>query len=169
MASKCWSCFGCILSRKKQKFLLLYEDGENRIQNALDVKQLIETHQSVYLLKKLLLRPQSRMLFRLQRGNLLEFGGSESDLSSVCSDDISALRHETKNRENFVEQFTNWKARSSFDKKLVLGIMHRKGHKNFEEREEETEHLSQELSHSDCCAQLSQRTPALKSGRHGRG
>ena len=39
------------MSRKKQKFLLLYKDGENKIQNALDVRKIIETHESVNLLK----------------------------------------------------------------------------------------------------------------------
>lgn len=38
-----------------------------------------------------------------------------------------------------MDQFTDWKARTPFDKKLVLGIMHRKGHKNFEAREEEVD------------------------------
>ena len=32
---------------------------------------------------------------------------------------------------------TGWTAKTAFEKKLVLGIMHRKGHKNFEELEED--------------------------------
>ena len=57
MASKCWSCLYRTLPRKKQKFVLLYKEGEERIQNALDVRQIIETHESILLLKKLLLSP----------------------------------------------------------------------------------------------------------------
>lgn len=76
------------------------------------------------------------MLFRMQRDKLLEFGGSESDLSSVCDMDVEALRTDTDKRQNFIKSLTNWKVRTNFEKKLVLGIMHRKGHKNFEEQEE---------------------------------
>jgi len=137
MASCFWSCLFRTLSRKKQKFVLLYREGEERIQNALDVRQIIETHESVYLLKKLLLSRQSRILFRLQRGKLLEFGGSESDHSSALSTDLSALRKPTSERDDFVNTFENWRVKSPFEKKLVLGIMHRKGHKNFEEQEDE--------------------------------
>ena len=38
-------------------------------------------------------RKQGRQLFRLQRGNLLEFGGSESDLdtSSAGSEDFDGF------------------------------------------------------------------------------
>ena len=65
MASYFWSCLFRTLSRKKQKFVLLYREGEERIQSALDVRQIIETHESVDLLKKLLLSRQSKMLFRM--------------------------------------------------------------------------------------------------------
>ena len=136
VASRFWTCLYRTLSRKKQKFVLLYQEGESRIDNALDVRQIIETHESVHLLKKLLLSQQSRTLFRLQRDKLLEFGGSESDLSSACSMDIDALRTQSDKREDFIESLSSWKVRTNFEKKLVLGIMHRKGHKNFEEQEE---------------------------------
>jgi len=65
IASYFWSCLFRTLSRKKQKFVLLYREGEERIQSALDVRQIIETHESVDLLKKLLLSRQSKMLFRM--------------------------------------------------------------------------------------------------------
>jgi hypothetical protein len=109
------------------------------------------------------------MLFRLQRGKLLEFGGSESDLSSVCSTDIEALRHDDVKKEDFVHQFTNWKARSSFDKKLVLGIMHRKGHKNFEEQEEEIDYKSED-SHgsSDKSVMVSNRNLSSRKNFKGK-
>ena len=75
------------------------------------------------------------MLFRMQRGNLLEFGGSESDVSSMCSTDVDALREDAAYRSNFISTLNGWKAKTSVEKKLVLGILHRKGHKNFEEME----------------------------------
>ena len=75
------------------------------------------------------------MLLRLQRGNLLEFGGSESDVSSICSTDVDALREDENYRNNFIASLNGWKAKTSMEKKLVLGILHRKGHKNFEEME----------------------------------
>ena len=46
-----WSCLYRTLSRKKQKFVILYEDGAERIQSALDVRKIIETHENVQLLK----------------------------------------------------------------------------------------------------------------------
>ena len=135
IASRFWSCLFRTLSRKKQKFVLLYKDGEQRIQSALDVRRIIETQESVELMKRLLFRKQGRMLLRLQRGNLLEFGGSESDVSSICSTDVDALREDENYRNNFIASLDGWKAKTSMEKKLVLGILHRKGHKNFEEME----------------------------------
>ena len=135
IASRFWSCLFRTLSRKKQKFVLLYKDGEQRIENALDVRRIIETQESVELMKRLLFRKQGRMLLRLQRGNLLEFGGSESDVSSICSTDVDALREDENYRNNFIASLNGWKAKTSMEKKLVLGILHRKGHKNFEEME----------------------------------
>ena len=135
IASRFWSCLFRTLSRKKQKFVLLYKDGEQRIQSALDVRRIIETQESVELMKRLLFRKQGRMLLRLQRGNLLEFGGSESDVSSICSTDVDALREDENYRNNFIASLDGWRAKTSMEKKLVLGILHRKGHKNFEEME----------------------------------
>ena len=136
IASRFWSCLFRTLSRKKQKFVLLYRDGEQRIQNALDIRNIIDTYQSVKLMKRLLFRKQGRMLFRMQRGNLLEFGGSESDVSSICSTDVDELREDAAYRSNFISRLNGWKAKTSIEKKLVLGILHRKGHKNFEEMED---------------------------------
>ena len=81
----------------------MYKDGESRIEEALDVRKIIETHQNVKLLKHLLFRKQSRMLFRLQRENLLEFGGSESDRSSICSSELDEIKDDEARREAFVE------------------------------------------------------------------
>ena len=41
IASKFWTCLFRTLPRKKQKFVLLYNEGEDRIQNALDVRSII--------------------------------------------------------------------------------------------------------------------------------
>lgn len=118
------------MSRKKQKFLLLYKDGENRIKNALDVRKIIETYESMNLLKHLLLSKQCRILFKLQRGKVLEFGGSESDEDTSNVDD---MKDHIEKRESFVESLEGWQAKTSVEKKLILGILHRKCHKNLEE------------------------------------
>ena len=76
------------------------------------------------------------MLFRLQRDNLLEFSGSDTAESSVCSTDIDALKEDSIHRNQFLQDFDGWKAKTSMEKKLVLGILHRKGHRNFEEMED---------------------------------
>ena len=47
--------------------MILYKDGEKRIQNALDVRAIIETNENLKLIKNLLFSKQSRMLLRVQR------------------------------------------------------------------------------------------------------
>lgn len=79
IASRFWRCLSYTLSRKKQKFMLLYKDGHQRIENALDVRKIVKTHEDMNLLKHILFRKQGRQLLRLQRSNLLEFGGTESE------------------------------------------------------------------------------------------
>lgn len=37
-----WSCLFGTFTRKRQKFLILYKDGVNRIESALDVKKIIK-------------------------------------------------------------------------------------------------------------------------------
>ena len=112
--------------------MLLYAEGEKRITNALDVCKVVKTRHELNLLKHLLFRKQGRQLLRLQRQNLLEFGGSESDESSQ-NDDLDNLKERMEKQEALVESLEGWKVKSSIEKKLVLGILHRKGHKNFEE------------------------------------
>ena len=36
-----------------------------------------------------------------------------------------------------IDSLTGWKIKSSVEKKLVLGILHSRGHKNFEEKEQD--------------------------------
>ena len=62
---------------------------------------------------------------RLQRRNLLEFGGSDSLNSSSQSDPVL--------QEKYLTTLVGWTAKTSVEKKLVLGVLHRHGHKNFEE------------------------------------
>lgn len=47
------------------------------------------------------------------------------------------LKEDGPKLEEYISTLTGWKAKTSFEKKLVLGILHRKGHKNFEEMEDE--------------------------------
>jgi hypothetical protein len=56
---------------------------------------------------------------------LLEFGGSDSQNSESDSDPAV--------QEKYLDNLIGWTARTPMEKKLVLGIMHRDGHKNFEE------------------------------------
>lgn len=133
IASKLMTCLFRTMSRKRQKFLLLYRDGEDRIQEALDVRKIIQTHESVKMLKNMLLGKESRLLFRLQRGYLLEFGGSESEQSSICSDEISEMKDDEYMREEVARRLTGFTATTKFEKKLVLGVLHRRCWRNFEE------------------------------------
>ena len=112
--------------------MLLYKEGESRIKTALDVRKVIKTQNELNLLKHLLFRKQARLLLRLQRQNLLEFGGSESDESSL-NDDLDDLQDDKMKQKQFVDGLDGWRVKSSIEKKLILGILHRKGHKNFEE------------------------------------
>ena len=50
---------------------------------------------------------------------------------------MEELREDGPKLDEFVSTLSGWKAKTSFEKKLVLGILHRKGHKNFEEMEDE--------------------------------
>ena len=40
------------------------------------------------------------------------------------------------NNKEFIDNLVNWKTKSSIEKKLVLGVLHRRGHKDFEEKEQ---------------------------------
>jgi len=64
---------------------------------------------------------------------LLEFGGTESDESSMND----ALDNIASNPRDLIDNLTGWKVKSTVEKKLVLGIFHSRGHKNFEELEQD--------------------------------
>ena len=69
----------------------------------------------------------------MQRQNLLEFGQTSSDESSL-NDALDNIANDPK---PLIDSLTGWKIKSSVEKKLVLGILHSRGHKNFEEREQD--------------------------------
>ena len=94
--------------------MILYKDGEKRIQNALDVRAIIETNENLKLIKNLLFSKQSRMLLRLQRYKQLEFGGSESDRSSQDITDFEDLREDGIERETFIQTLAGWQAKTVF-------------------------------------------------------
>ena len=73
------------------------------------------------------------MLLRLQRYKQLEFGGSESDRSSQDLTDMEDLREEGPDREKFINTLAGWQSSTFFEKKLLLGILHRNSHKDFVE------------------------------------
>ena len=89
------------------------------------MRGLIRNQHKFNLLVKTLFRKEGRQLIRLQRQNLLEFGGSDSHNSESDSDPAV--------QEKYLHNLMGWSAKSPMEKKLVLGIMHREGHKNFEE------------------------------------
>ena len=73
-------------------------------------------------------------MFKLQRKNLLQFLGSDSDHSSSLEDDYENLKENKYKQEAFVNNLEGYKVKSSIEKKLVLGILHRKGYKIYEEK-----------------------------------
>lgn len=102
LVDKCGTCFKRAMHKRKQKMMLLYREGERRIKSALDVRKVIKTQNELNLLKHLLFRKQARMLLRLQRQNLLEFGGSESDESSL-NDEIDDLKEDKVRQRQFID------------------------------------------------------------------
>ena len=48
-----------------------------------------------------------------------------------------ALDNIKDNPKDLIDNLTGWKVKSTLEKKLVLGIFHSRGHKNFEELEKE--------------------------------
>lgn len=96
------------------------------------MRRVVKTHEDVNLLKHLLFRKQARKLLRLQRQSMLEFSGTESDKSSL-NDELENIKDSEEKKNRLVQSLTGWTVRSSMEKKLVLGIMHKKVHKNFEE------------------------------------
>ena len=80
------------------------------------------------------------MLLRLQRQNLLEFGGSDSaetpegsEPSSMNTTDLEDLHNDKAMRKVFIDKLSGWKCKTNLQKKLLLGVLHRRGHKDFEE------------------------------------
>ena len=66
----------------------------------------------------------------------MEFGGTESEESSLDDNELLYdLKDNKEKQKTFVESLEGFKVKTLPQKKLVLGIMHRKGHKNFEEQE----------------------------------
>ena len=56
IASKFCRCLRQRMSIKKQKMMLLFDDGNRRIKNALDVCEVVRAHEDVKLLKHLILQ-----------------------------------------------------------------------------------------------------------------
>eukprot|EP00353_Schmidingerella_taraikaensis_P007685 CAMPEP_0185572540 /NCGR_PEP_ID=MMETSP0434-20130131/4460_1 /TAXON_ID=626734 ORGANISM="Favella taraikaensis, Strain Fe Narragansett Bay" /NCGR_SAMPLE_ID=MMETSP0434 /ASSEMBLY_ACC=CAM_ASM_000379 /LENGTH=56 /DNA_ID=CAMNT_0028188461 /DNA_START=210 /DNA_END=380 /DNA_ORIENTATION=+ len=48
-----------------------------------------------------------------------------------------ALDNIANNPRDLIDNLTGWKVKSTVEKKLVLGIFHSRGHKNFEELEQD--------------------------------
>lgn len=91
----------------------------------MDVREVVKTVHKTKLMHDLFFRKQGRQLVRLQRRNLLEFGGSDSRDSSSNSDPAVQTK--------YLNSLVGWTAKTPVEKKLVLGVLHRSGHKDFEE------------------------------------
>lgn len=115
--------------REREKLRLLFKQGTDRVRNYMDVRSLVKTSHKVALLSDLFFRKQGRQFLRLQRRNLLEFGGSDSKDSSSNSDPAV--------QQKYLQHLVGWTAKTPVEKKLVLGVLHRSGHKDFEEANEE--------------------------------
>ena len=74
----------------------------------------------------------------------MEFGGSASEESSLDDNDLLYdLKDNKEKQKKFVESLKGFKVKTLPQKKLVLGIMHRKGHKNFEEQENNVDDVTE--------------------------
>ena len=68
---------------------------------------------------------------RFQRRNILEFGGTASDTTDTEAE-LLAMEKLADN-DKFIELIAGWTPKSNLEKKLVLGIMHKKNHKDVTE------------------------------------
>jgi len=71
---------------------------------------------------------QGRQLLRFQRRNILEFGGSASDTTDTETELIQM--EQLAGNEKFINLLAGWTPRNLLEKKLVLGIFHKKNHKD---------------------------------------
>ena len=81
-----------------------------------------------------MLGEQARYLLKFQRRNVLEFGGTDictTDSEPECLDPAqSQIGTDKKRNEKFAQLLTGYQPQSIFEKKLILGIIHRVMHKN---------------------------------------
>ena len=99
-------------------------------------------------LVKLILDKQGRQLLRFQRRNILEFGGSASDTTDT-EEELLQMQSLAGN-EKFVGLLSGWTAKRPLEKKLILGIMHKKCHKDFKE-ENVVRNAMATLDNSEAC------------------
>ena len=78
---------------------------------------------------------------------MLEFGGSDTDGDSTSSENVEDMRDNDERRDRFINSLEGWTAKTNFEKKLILGILHRQGHKNFEHQVDE---ISPRIGVSGC-------------------
>ena len=57
------------------------------------------------------------------------------------SEDLEDLHHDQAIRDVFIDKLTGWKCRTNIEKKLVLGVLHRRGHKDFKFEEDRSQNL----------------------------
>ena len=106
---------------------------------ALDVRNLISAHNNLFNMVKLMFGKKERQLLRFQRRNVLEFGGTESDTTD-SGEEFAKIGGEYDSKQ-FVNMMTGYTPRDLVDKKLILGIIHRRNHKDIEEDPERIDGL----------------------------
>lgn len=60
---------------------------------------------------------------------MLEFGGTETDTTDSEDENLNS-NGAAKQQKKFVKLMTGYKPKSIFEKKLILGVVHRIMHKN---------------------------------------
>ena len=117
--------------RTKDRSIKNYVNGKERIERRLDIIKLIRYQFDIDVLKKLVMTPAQRSLFKKQRGHVFRVhSGSSSSSGDGHSGDsdtnVSVLAHHSE------KGLLNTEHQTDFERKLLLGIINREG--DFEPR-----------------------------------
>jgi hypothetical protein len=88
----------CLIHSKKKKNLsflekqhLLYQKGNEKLEQELDVVNLVKSIRQLRLMAQVLLGPSERMLLKFQRQNMIEETSSSSDSDHYSFDTVKLL------------------------------------------------------------------------------
>ena len=97
-----------------------YHEGKEAVEKRLDIVKLVKTSVDLDVLKKLLLQPRQRNLFKKQRRGAIKIDTSSSSAPDSDSDK-DCLIFEAKNDKSIM----NADLTNTTDRRLLLGIIHR--------------------------------------------